>query len=71
MPIKKVRATQAVCGDCGAIQVVTDLMDIVGFSGTAAQQHESGGTGAVRWFACSEPCIRLAVVNAIREVYEK
>lgn len=70
MGVKKVKATQAQCGDCGAIQVATDPLDIVGFSGTAAQQHESGGTGAVRWFACSEPCIRLAVTNAIAEMYK-
>lgn len=71
MAIKKVKATQVVCDDCGAIQVVTDLMDIVGFSGVVSQQGEWGGTGAVKWFACSENCIRLAVVNAIKEVYEK
>lgn len=71
MAIKKVKAHEAVCGDCGAIQVVTDLMDIVGFSGVVSEQGEWGGTGAVKWFACSEPCIRLAVTNAIAEVYKK
>lgn len=71
MGTSKVRATQVVCDDCGAIQVVTDPLDIIGFSGTAVEQHENGGTGSVKWFACSAPCIRLAVVNAIAEVYEK
>lgn len=71
MAIKKVKATQVQCDDCGAIQVVTDLMDIVGFSGVVSEQGEWGGTGAVKWFACSEPCIRLAVTNAIAEVYKK
>lgn len=71
MAIKKVKATQVQCDDCGAIQVVTDPMDIVGFSGVVSQQGEWGGTGAVKWFACCEPCIGSAVVNAIKEVYKK
>lgn len=65
------KATQVVCDSCGTIQVVTDLIDIVGFSGVVSEQGEWGGTGTVKWFACSEPCIQPAVVNAIREVYEK
>lgn len=71
MVIKRVRATQVTCDDCGAIQVVTDPLDIIGFNGIVSQQHETGGTGSVKWFACSEPCIRLAVVNAIARSYER
>lgn len=71
MTIRKVKAHEAVCGDCHHIQVATDPLDIVGFSGTVVQQHDGAGTGTVHWFACSEPCIRLAITNAIAEVYEK
>ena len=70
MSIKKVRATQVVCDDCHSIQVVTDPMDIVGFSGIVCQQGDWGGTGSIKWFACQESCIRLAVVNSIKEAYE-
>ena len=71
MGTKRIRATQVQCDDCGAIQVVSDPLDVIGFSGTAVQQHESGGTGSVKWFACSAACIRMAVENAIEEVYGK
>lgn len=70
MGVKKIKAIQVVCDDCGTIQVVTDLTDIIGFSGAVSQQHENGGTGTVQWFACCEACIRLAVVNALAEVYK-
>lgn len=71
MGIKKVKATEVQCDSCDALQVVTDMIDIVGFSGVVAQQDAGGGTGSVKWFACSEPCIRKAVVNAIARSYEK
>lgn len=65
------RATQVSCDDCGGVQVVTDPLDIVGFNGVVVQQGDWGGTGSVKWFACSESCIRLAVVNAIARSYEQ
>jgi hypothetical protein len=67
--LKKVKATQVVCDSCGAIQVVTDLLDIVGYNGVVSEQGSWGGTGSVKWFACSAPCISAAVVNAIKESY--
>jgi len=69
MAIKKVKATQVICDACGAIQVVTDHIDIVGFSGVVSEQGTWGGTGSVKWFACSATCVSAAVVNAIKESY--
>lgn len=54
---------------CDAIQIVTDHIDIVGFTGIVSKQGSWGGTGSVKWFACSIPYIGAAVVNAIKESY--
>ena len=69
MGIKKIKATEVTCDGCEAVQVVTDMIDIVGFNGVVSQQGSWGGTGSVKWFACSEPCITSAVVNAIQRNY--
>lgn len=69
MAIKKVRATQVTCDGCGAVQVVTDMLDIIGFTGVASEQHEGGGSGSAKWFACTAVCIQSAVQSAIERNY--
>lgn len=70
MGARKVRATEVTCDSCHAIQVVTDPLDIIGYSGTVCEQAESYSTGSVKWFACTKACIESAVTNAIMEAYE-
>lgn len=70
MAIKKVRATQVTCDGCGAVQIVTDMLDIIGFNGIVSEQHEGGGTGSVKFFACTAVCLQAAVQNTIERSYK-
>lgn len=69
MGIKKVKATEVTCDACGATQVVTDMIDIVGFSGVVSEQGEWGGTGSVKFFACVAACLQEAIGKAIERSY--
>lgn len=69
MAIKKVRATQVTCDSCGDTQVVTDSLEIVGFSGIVSQQGAFGGTGGVKFFACVAGCLQRAIESAIEKSY--
>ncbi len=69
MAIKKVRVTQVTCDACGDTQVVTDTLDIVGFSGVVSEQGAWGGTGGVKFFACTSACLQLAIGKAIERSY--
>lgn len=44
-----------------AVQVVTDMLDVVGYS---------DGTGSVKFFAYDSSCLRSAIDNAIERSYE-
>lgn len=71
MGVKKVRATEVTCDACGASQVVTDSLDIIGFSGVVSEQGGWGGTGSVKFFVCGSECLRDAVTSAIERVYQR
>ena len=70
MGIMKVKALEITCDACGVRQVVTDPLDIIGFSGTVCEQHEGGGGGSVKFFACTSACLQLAIGNAIERSYK-
>ncbi len=69
MGIKKIRATEVTCDGCGSVQVVTDMYDIIGFTGVASEQTMGGGSGSAKWFACASSCIEKAVNTAIERNY--
>jgi hypothetical protein len=67
--LKKIKAIEVTCDGCGAVQVVSDLLDIIGYNGVVAEQHAGGGTGSVKFFACVSKCLELAIKNAIDNAY--
>jgi hypothetical protein len=69
--IKKVKAEEYTCDGCHNIQIVTDSMMVIGYSGLVAYQDETGGTGGVKFFACKSSCLERAIENAIEESYGK
>lgn len=69
MAIKKVRATQVTCDSCGDTQVVTDMLEVVGFSGVVSEQGAWGGTGGVKFFACVAAHLQEAIGKAIEKSY--
>lgn len=54
------------CDACGK-QRVDSLSEgpAQGYHGAVSHHHESGGTGDVKFFACSPRCIGRAVQNAL------
>lgn len=71
MGIKKVKATEVTCDGCGAVQVVTDMIDIVGFTGVVSEQGDWGGTGSVKFFACTAVCLQSAVQTTLERAYQR
>lgn len=71
MVSKKVEVLVTECDGCGKqfIQDVEPIEPILGFYGDVMQHYGSGGHGA-SWFACSERCIKKAVVNALAEALD-
>jgi hypothetical protein len=67
--IKKIKATEVTCDACGASQVVTDTLEIIGFSGLVSEQGPWGGTGGVKFFACTSACLQKAIGVAIERSY--
>lgn len=67
MPIRKIEAIEAECDGCGKIQIATDETLVFGFSGTARQTYETGGSSLVTFFACKAPCIAKAITNVLEE----
>lgn len=70
MGVSGSRAIRAVCDGCGGVQLAQERIDIVGFIGSAKEQHHGGWSGRVSWFACSAMCIQNAVEKVIAEAYE-
>lgn len=67
MGIKKIKAEEYTCDACGSTQVVTDPVDVVGFSGIVSEQYDGGGSASVRFFACVAACLQEAIGKALEE----
>lgn len=64
--IESIEAKRFICDGCGKTIVVAGDEDPLGFhGGQVFEHHKLGGQGCNDWFACSERCIRKAVINAI------
>lgn len=63
-----IKARQYICDnpDCDTVRWAhVDDPPLYGWSGTAVNIHETGGTAVVEWWACSMNCIASAVVSAV------
>jgi hypothetical protein len=70
VPVKRIKVTEYVCDGCGGTQVVTDPLDVIGFSGVVSEQWSYGGTGSVKFFACASACLQLAIGQALEKSYK-
>ena len=70
MSVKRIRAIKHECDACGKVQITEKPSDeVLGLGGRVWEATSTGGCAA-DWFACSRPCVTVAIGKALQKSWE-